>query len=133
MVPQRQVSMQVQPLQTSLNDVNVDIVQNMSKDVSFVWDRAESQDASSNDNIQDDRPERLGLGASYIPHNEAVQLNATLHKRLVKEREKKKRRKRDAEDEEIRQKNDDYEEDEDSRTATFKNKKLKKGVGTRTH
>lgn len=104
----------------------------MSKDVSFIWDRAESQDASSNDNIQDDRPERLGLGASYIPHNEAVQLDATLRKRLVKEREKKKRRKRDAEDEEIRPKNDDYEEEEDSRTATFKNKKLKRSGKTNT-
>ena len=37
----------------------------MSKDVSFFWDRGDSQVASTNDNIQDDRPERLGLGASY--------------------------------------------------------------------
>ena len=97
----------------------------MSKDVSFFWDRGDSQVASTNDNIQDDRPERLGLGASYIPHNEAVKLDATLHKRLVKEQEKKKRRKRDEEDLETHQKIDDYEGDEDSRTATFRNKKLK--------
>ena len=63
--------------------------------------------------------------ASYIPHNEAVKLNATLHKRLVKEQEKKKRRKRDEEDLETHQRIDDYEGDEDSRTATFRNKKLK--------
>ena len=96
------------------------------------WDRGDSQVASSNDNIQDDRPERPGLGASYIPHNEAVQPDATLHKRLVKEREKKKRRKRDAEDAEVHQKSDDYEGDEDSRTATFRKKKLKLSGNTNT-
>ena len=32
------------------------------------------------DDILEDRPDRLGLGASYIPHKEAVQLDKTLLK-----------------------------------------------------
>ena len=67
---------------------------------------------------------------TYAQRSRATECNAA--QRLVKEREKKKRRKRDAEDAEVHQKSADYEGDEDSRTATFRNKKLKLSGNTNT-
>ena len=77
------------------------------------------------DDILEDRPDRLGLGASYIPHREAVQLDKTLQKRVKKANSKKRLRNGDDDDVGTIIKRDDEDDEEDSRTATFKNKKQK--------
>jgi hypothetical protein len=120
-------------LRASAMPTKTDTAMKESQPVEFKWD---GYDAGPNGELVgkdtsdvDDRPARLGLGASYLSHAQHQRLDTggVLEKRLKKAQRQKKRKAQDEGDSEQGKAVDgEADEEEDSRTSTFKAKEDKK-------